>query len=136
MRLTQDHMYISATMYLTHQVHPNPLISLMEIHHRIHQQVHHLMHIIIFIPIHLLDFSNKNIHLYQLHYPVMIIIHRHRTIEIHFLSHSLSLSLFFFVFIHLVCVSFFSSSSSSFLSVRFVLSMISKIVCVCFVSGR
>lgn len=100
MRLTQDHMYILAIMYLTHQVHLNPLIFPMEIHQHIPQQVHHLIHIIISIRIHLLDFSNKNIHFYRLHCPVMIIIHPHRTIEIHFLS------FFFFFYSFGVCLSF------------------------------
>ena len=130
MKLTQDRMYTLQIMYITHQVHLNKLISLMEIHQHIHQQVHHSMHIIIFIPIHLQDFSIKNIRSYQRHYPVTIIIQRHRTIK----TQSLSLSLFLFFYSFCVCVSLLLLILRllSFL----VLSMISKIVCVCFVSGR
>lgn len=103
MKLTQDRMYTLQIMYITHQVHLNKLISLMEIHQHIHQQVHHSMHIIIFIPIHLQDFSIKNIRSYQRHYPVTIIIQRHRTIK----TQSLSLSRSSFFFIHFACVYLF-----------------------------
>ena len=124
-RPIQEPTYISPTMFTTRQVHPNRPTSPTGILQPIRRRARRSIRTIIFIPIHLLAFSIKSMLSCRHHSPATTIIHRHRTINV----------LFVLLVCVRVCVSFFFVVVFSSWS-RSALWMVSKIVCVYFVSGR